>query len=512
MVIKMQFDGWSCTLEESLPKIDCSKQLATLLVKLNTRNFYPHQTHFLHAVLKAANDPRSDCTHKFSLIGVHGSGKSYCVAIALALIMLNAGLKNEPLSGTVIAITEKQAESAFWKKLKYIQEKNPQLFEISNNTFWLKGNQFVCVNKRAFAKQNTHSLAGEHALNMVNIVDEASGAEPEAIDILKSHFTSEFGRLKGLFFLLGNPPKAPNNSEFYRVHKGEITGYNTYTITRKAVVENLEGDSYTNNVIREVQDVYGKDYDYKNHDLYKRLILGELPDEGGGQVFPEYVLSRARVREGWLTPPYYIAVDFAGADDPRDNKNWEKNDDSAILVFTPTAFVEGLTIKMKLPEFEQLIIKYIHQYKPNAVFCDGIGIGMGTTQRLQAQQFIGFKTEIHSIKGSEKAFNFHRFTNRRTENYWLLREWMEGKYDQSGVNSGGGVARLGIDRVNHLFNELRQIKFTVRRGLIALEPKSSLADSPDFADACAMAMTYQFMSAPVEQPQLQNYRHHSNIF
>jgi len=503
-------DGWSFDLTDELPKCNYTDTIVYLALKIGYQDFYDWQIHFLNSFLNAVFDTKPDCVHRFSLLGVHGTGKSTIVAVAVAMLMLITAEKNEPLTGTVIAITERQAESAFWRKLKQLQDKNRDIFNISSNMLWLKNNPFVAINKRAFAKQHTHSLAGEHALNVINIVDEASGAEPEAIDILKSHFTSEWGKLKGFFCLMGNPPKVPNSSEFYKVHKGEITGYNVYDIARKSVVKDLDRDSYTQNIIREVRDTYGRDYDYTQHELYKRLVLGHLPSEGSGQVFPEYILERTRMNQGMTLPPYYIAVDFAGADDPRDNKNYDKNDDSAILVFTSNAFVEGFTVKMRLPEFEQLIIRYINQYQPTAVFCDGLGVGMGSVQRLQNQQFYGFTTTVYSVKGSEKAFNYHRFKNRRSENYWLLREWMEGRYDQFGQHAGGGIARLGVDKINHLFNELRQIKFMIRGGLIALEPKDTLRDSPDFADACAIAMTYQFVSRPKEELVLQPWMSKSN--
>jgi hypothetical protein len=87
---------------------------------------------------------------------------------------------------------------------------------------------------------------------------------------------------------------------------------------------------------------------------------------------------------------------------------------------------------------------------------------------------------------------------------------MEGRYDQFGQHAGGGIARLGVDKINHLFNELRQIKFMIRGGLIALEPKDTLRDSPDFADACAIAMTYQFVSRPQESPTMQPWMRVNN--
>jgi len=507
MAKSYQYHGWKCSITDDLPLTYNNLELIIDMgYRIGYTRFYDWQIHFLNSFISSIMDERPDCVHRFSLLGVHGTGKSTIVAIAVAMLMILTAEKNEPLTGTVIAITERQAESAFWRKLKQIQEKNKGLFDISNNTFWLKGNPFVTINKRAFAKHHTHSLAGEHALNVINIVDEASGAEPEAIDILKSHFTSEWGRLKGFFFLMGNPPRVPNSSEFYRVHRGEITGYNVYDISRRAVVEDLDNDSFTQNVIREVRDTHGREYDYKQHELYKRLILGELPSEGSGQVFPEYILDRARRHQGVKIPPFYIAVDFAGGDEPRDNKNYEKNDESALLVFTPTSFVEAFTVKMKLPEFEQMIIRYINQYKPTAVFLDAVAVGLGSVQRLQMQQFVGFTTIIQGVKGSEKAFNYHRFYNRRSENYWLLREWFEGRYDQYGYQVGGGIASLGHDRINHLYNELRQIKYVVSKGLIKLEPKDTLTDSPDLADACAVAMTYQFLSCPdghIDQPRYQ---------
>lgn len=489
---KVKRDGWSYSLTDELPRDYHKTLIMELALRLGYRKYYDWQLHFLMSFTSAVFDPKLDRVHKFSLLGVHGTGKSTIVAIAVAMLMIIVSEKNERLTGTVIAITERQADSAFWSKLKQIQAQNSETFEVYGNVFRLKNNHFVGINKRAYAAHHPHSLAGSHSENVINIIDEASGADQEAIDILKTHLTAEWGKLHGYFILMGNPPKVPNSSEFFRVHSGEVTGYNVYDIARKSVVPSLEEDSYTQNVIREIRDVHGRSYDYTGHELYKRLILGHLPTEGSGQVFPDYVLRQAATISGINTPPYFIAVDFAGGDDPRDNRNYEKNDESSLVVYTSSGFLEAFTIKMKLPEFEQLIVKYIYQYQPHDVFCDALGVGLGTVQRLKSYVFKGFETKVHGIKGSEKAFNFHRFYNKRTENYFLLREWLEGRYDQFGHHAHGGVGFLKTDTVNNLFNELRQIKFIVRNGLIALEPKDTLSDSPDLADAFAIAMNYQF--------------------
>lgn len=487
-----QYDGWTCNVADN--DIEIKSYLHKILPRVfryKMNKYYDYQLHFNNFVYNCLYDEEPDRIFQFSILGVHGTGKSFIMAVALCNLMEEIDELGGTMAGTLIAITEQQAQSAFWKKLEQIQANAPDIFSIVGNSFFLKRNPFIRLNLRAFAKHNPHALAGEHDPYVVNIVDEASGVPPQAIAKLRTHYTSAFGKLKGFFFLLGNPPEQPNDSEFYRIHRGEMSGWNYYDVSRRAVVRDLSKDSYTNGIIRRIQDVHGTEYDYTEHEEYRRLVLGKLPEGGSGQVFQEYILDRARKASGMDISPYYISVDFAGGDEPRDNKNYEKNDHSALAVFTDTGFIEAFAVKIKLPDFLQLIIQYIYQYKAYAVFGDALGMGLGVMQQLQLQHFQGFKPNIVSVKGSERAINHHRFKNRRAENYWMLREWMEGKYDQYGQLSCGGVARLGPDTINVLFNQLRQIKFKVCNGVIALEPKNSLNDSPDLADACANGMTYK---------------------
>lgn len=136
--------------------------------------------------------------------------------------------------------------------------------------------------------------------------------------------------------------------------------------------------------------------------------------------------------------------------------------------------------KLDNMELASVIIQEINEIHPAAVFIDAGG-GQGVIDRIRQ---LGYQNVIEVPFGSS-ASNKDRFVNKRTEMYYLLKEWLI---------SGGSVPN-NID----LKNELTVAEYGFdKKGLIKLEPKEDikvkLGRSPDIADA--LALTFAFPVAP----------------
>jgi hypothetical protein len=102
------------------------------------------------------------------------------------------------------------------------------------------------------------------------------------------------------------------------------------------------------------------------------------------------------------------------------------------------------------------------------VFVDDTGVGAGVTDRLREQDHY-----INPVTLAEKAEAEEKFKNKRAENYWKLKEWL---------NRGGKLCK------EDNWTELLDIKYrTDSSGKLQVMPKDEMRkngiESPDIADA-----------------------------
>jgi len=131
-------------------------------------------------------------------------------------------------------------------------------------------------------------------------------------------------------------------------------------------------------------------------------------------------------------------------------------------------------------EFASIIIQEINEIKPSAVFIDA-GQGQGVIDRLRQ---LGYHNIIEVPFGSS-ASDKTRFVNKRTEMYYLARDWL--------MNGGS------IPDIPELKNELSVCEYTFdQNGRIKLEAKDTIKEklgkSPDISDA--FVLTFAFPVSP----------------
>jgi len=113
-----------------------------------------------------------------------------------------------------------------------------------------------------------------------------------------------------------------------------------------------------------------------------------------------------------------------------------------------------------------------HQIEWPAVSIDDTGVGGGVSDRLREQGF-----RINAVKLGESARESTKFMNRRAENYWKVKEWL---------NNGGK-----LDPASD-WSELLEIKYkTDSAGKLKIMSKDEMRtrgiESPDVADALMLS-------------------------
>jgi hypothetical protein len=118
-----------------------------------------------------------------------------------------------------------------------------------------------------------------------------------------------------------------------------------------------------------------------------------------------------------------------------------------------------------------------HNVDWQAITIDDTGVGGGVSDRLREQGF-----RINACKLGEQARDTNKFSNRRAENYWKVKEW---------INNGG---KLDPDCD---WSELLEIKYkTDSAGKLKIMGKDEMRtrgiESPDVADALMLSFDSQW--------------------
>lgn len=126
------------------------------------------------------------------------------------------------------------------------------------------------------------------------------------------------------------------------------------------------------------------------------------------------------------------------------------------------------------------------EFRPDAIFVDGAGVGGGVVDRLKGLNFKCF-----DVNAGSRATDDRRYINRRAEMWGVMREWLRDR---------GGIPDMP-DLVDDILSPLYKFDASNR---IQLEKKEDMKSrglpSPDVGDA--LAMTF---AAPVAPPDLARF-------
>lgn len=361
------------------------------------------------------------------------------------------------------------------------------------------------------ASEDNESWTGFHSPNIMVVVTEATG-------LSDTIFSSIEGVLQNnsKLVLAFNPIKiqgeayqstlrdnyksfklnclnAPNVVNYQKFLRGEIS-YEEYEdrwipgqVDYNWIKDKLDRTGWAEEVEKPdgVNDFEFDGKYYRPHDLFKKKVLGEFPDEDEDSLITTNMLEKAFERYDSMTEEerdkyinsqkLRVGVDIAGMG--RDMNVIIKR--AGHLVFD----IEVITKSSERIHMEMAghIVNMEQRYRSlnPQFFIDTIGEGAGVFSRIKEQLncVVSAKATRKSKHLTDSTKNL-TFENMRAYIYWMIREALQ-----------NGMA---IKRNNQLLEELTQTKYEfTSNGNIKIEDKDKIKErigrSPDLSDALALS-------------------------
>lgn len=411
--------------------------------------------------------------HKYagmSIMSGKGTGKDFLLSMLILHFMATMpGVNGMNTKIVCTAASAAQLDDVLWSELaKWFNRRDPSTgnpvyllhsqFELTASTFYCKGHKNTWfVTKRTAANrsaaQQSGTLAGLHATNMLIAFDEWSDISDQNTNALITTMTSPMNVAIGVF----NPTKR--------------TGFAFKTHHDKEEKKNwvrLHWDSTESPLVTKEQiDRYRKYGELSN--LYRVNVLGLPPLNDDSALIPWDWVMDATENIGIEPDPVFpvvLGVDPAG----------EGSDRYAGCV-RQGGYVHGFVDfhGRKLAEVVPEILSYAQEHNAEYIVVDNTGgYGAGVVELLSK-----YHPKVFGPVMSEQAFNPEEFYNVRAELYWRMRTAFE-------------QGKIRIEENEELIGELtclRALKKTA--GRLQVENKREIRKrlqgmSPDHADALAL--------------------------
>ena len=317
---------------------------------------------------------------------------------------------------------------------------------------------------------NSEAFAGTHEKHVLVIYDEASGIHDQIWEVTEGAMTTA----GAMWLAFGNPTK---NTGRFRECFGK---FKHRWLTRQ--IDSREAKQASLTQIQQWIDDYGEDSDF-----VRVRVRGVFPRAGSNQFIGSDVIDKCRVyvAEGYEGLERFLGVDVARFGD----------DQSVIIkrqgrkVFEPSKY-RGLDTM----SLAAVVIEQIDEYKPDAVFIDGVGVGAGVVDRVRQMRP---SANIIEVNAGNTANNADKYFNKSAEMWGLMRDYLK------------AGAELPAD--NELLEELqaREYGFSPKQQ-IQMEKKSDMKarglSSPDVADALCLTFA-EIVLRDEKKPVSYNYGH-----
>ena len=402
---------------------------------------------------------------KIAVASGHGIGKSALVA----WIILWAMSTCPDTKGVVTANTENQLRTKTWAELA-------KWHRLCICGHWFDCTATALISKEpghektwrvdsiAWSERNTEAFAGLHnkGRRVLIVFDEASAIPDVIWEVSEGALTDEDTEIVWCAF--GNPTR--NTGRFRECFGKFRHRWETRKIdSRTAKMTNKE------QIAAWVSD-FGEDSDF-----VKVRVRGEFPSAGTAQFIPAELAQCARGRhldeQAYKHSAKVMALDVA-----------RFGGDSSVLTKRQGLYCAPQRIwrGVDLMALVGAVAQEIRDWKPEAVFIDGVGVGAGVVDRLRE---LGFS--VTDAQAGARAIDAKKYANRRAEMWAGMREWL---------------ANGGIPEDQELFDDLTGLEYGfTSSGALLLEKKEDMKkrglSSPDRADS--LALTFY---APVASPQV----------
>ena len=382
----------------------------------------------------------------------HGTGKSTALAIAALWFLC---MKDDALVPCT-APTAHQLQDILWREIKRLTLRmHPWMqgqIRITNDRVTLADSAGLIVARTA-RPETPDALQGFHAPNILFIIDEAPGVNEQIFQVARGALSTPNARVA----MAGNPTRL--TGFFHNAFHG---ARDSWTRLQFSCLDSpLVAPAYPQEIAQE----YGED-----SDMYRVRVLGDFPRSDINSLIPQELIRAAMERVLPLSyvidrEPSILGVDPAHMGSDR----------SAVVLR------QGLSMRPLLAargidtlHLSTLVMQFAREYRADAVFVDGGGVGAGVCDQLLA-----LGAPAHRVMFGGAALDSGRFINRRAEMWWKLREWLE---------KGGCLPKDATDFADDLGAPMFQ--YTPGAFKVQLESKDSMRKrglaSPDLADAGAL--------------------------
>lgn len=423
-------------------------------------------------VLEAISQPGA----RVSISSGHGTGKSWCAAW-----ILDWHLRVFPFSNALLTATNiDQARAVVWKYIDEVQQDMDRAYP------WMKGffiKQAKCYYAQGYkdswyvlpktaSKDKPENLAGQHNVNYLVFVDEASGVPDANLGVLRGALTHERNR----FFMASQPTRpvghfAEAMTTLAKCEKpdGTMEGiYDSFTLNSE------ESPLVSRDFIREKLIEYGGHHSPE----YQIKVLGRLPDNLSGYLIPKSWCEQCQHETITHREPfgYVLTVDVAEG---------VHRDSSVATMGKVSGFgaerqVEVIwceeTLDKNEKEFARWIASVSRDPKYPALTLAIDGDGAGRTVILELEE-LGIATErIHWGLPCHATADAKRFVNQRAFAHLKLREAIFERRFKGPMHK---KFVMQASKLPYLLNE---------RGQYRMMPKDQMRNegikSPDISDTC----------------------------
>lgn len=424
------------------------------------------------AVMRSVRDNRTTAVRS-----CHGIGKSLTGAA-----ICHWFLYSFPRSIIVTtAPTNRQVRSILWGEIRLLHSRGLKrgLWGECNTQDLRLMEKWEAIGFTA-TEYSPDKFQGFHADHILVVVDEAAGVSDEiflGVDALMSA-----GHARKL--MLGNP--TGTSGEFWRsfrdphVSKFAVDAFSTPNFTNAGItVEDIRSGEW-----REKQKKHGLSHPFlitpewvaerhrqwgENSPHWQSRILAAFPEVGDGGLIPLSWIEAAHHSEHKTQGQVVFGVDVGGG-----------SAESVIVERTGKA-ARVLDVSRFKDTMQTCgwIAKWIRERNPAKVYVDEIGIGAGVKDRLIESGF----TCVEGVNVGEQpsGYDADRFTNKKAQYYWNIREQFERR-----------EIALPDESDEVLESQLAQIEYSIdSRGRIKIKSKEEMAregkPSPDRAEAFMLA-------------------------
>ena len=402
----------------------------------------------------------------------HGVGKS-----SLISIIVNWAMAMPDTKIVITASTDKQLKTKTmpeiekWHKLSLIKD-----WFVVTATSMTSADPDHARTWRADAlpwdADNTESFQGLHnqGKRIVVIYDEASAVADKIWEVTEGALTDENTQI--IWVAFGNPTRGTGR---FKECFGRFKNlWNTFQIDSR----NVEGTSKQQ--LDEWVQTYGEDSDF-----VRVRVRGEFPRAGSMQFIPNDIVEAARKREPYakVGDARVMGVDVARYGDDSSVIAFRVGRDAASRRWLRMRNVDTMTLAAR-------IVEEANEFKPDAIFVDGGGVGGGVIDRLNMLRMpvievqFGAKSDCSNPERESEIV----YANKGAEIWGAMRDWLRG----GAIPDDPGLAmQLNSREYGYIFKD--------GRDAIQLEKKKDMKkrglDSPDDAEALALTLAYPVMGS-----------------